>query len=65
MRTGIGLILICIGATCTDSESLLVPFILCGIGCVLTIKKKKTPSSRQAREGAKNKLLQPDYTMGR
>lgn len=65
MKKGIGVILICIGAACADSECFWIPFALCGIGSVLALTKKKIPSRRQAKEGINSKLLQPDYSTER
>lgn len=64
-RQTIAAMCILFGCCTWESDWKIVPVMLLVSGIILTLEKKKTPSSRQAREGAKNKLLQPDYTMGR
>ena len=54
-----------LGAASVESEWIWVPWLLIGAGAVLTLAKKKTPSSRQAKEDVQNKIMQPDYSTGR
>ena len=64
IRRYIGITMLLLGAASVDSDWIWVPWALIIAGGILALKKK-TPSSRQAKEDVQNKIMQPDYSTGR
>lgn len=63
IRRYIGITLLLLGAASVESDWMWVPCLLIGAGAVLTLTKKKTPSSRQAKEGDLEKFNRINYSM--
>lgn len=61
----IGVTMLLLGAASVESDWIWVPWLLIGAGAVLTQAKKKTPSSRQAKEGDLKNYEHINYNTGR
>lgn len=60
----IGMAMFLLGIASAESEWIWVPWLLIGAGAVL-LAKKKTPSSRQAKEGDLKNFKHVNYNTGR